>query len=72
MGCKVDVACYSQYLRQRDGDYMKELLSGFDELNLNENINYGTIGDLCKNMINKDFNLQNEIKSLIEENKPIS
>ena len=50
LGFDVDCACYSNYLSQRD--YLA-FQSMFDQLNVLNNINYGTFNKMCEGVINQ-------------------
>lgn len=70
-GFDVDIACYSQYLTDRDRSIFEPL---FIELGFNgeigkNNIQYGTFKNLCESLINSIVDLRQLIKSEFEENK---
>ncbi len=49
-GFEVNCACYSKYLSQRD---YSDFLSLFQDLNITDQIYYGTFNEICEKFINE-------------------
>jgi preprotein translocase subunit SecA len=50
IGFEVNVACYSQYLTERD---FEEFLPLFKTLGVHDKVFYGTFNQICERMINE-------------------
>lgn len=63
MGYKVDCACYSQYLTQRDFQRFAQMFRTF---NLHENISYATFKEFIEQWINTEYgkNLRDQVDKL--------
>jgi preprotein translocase subunit SecA len=58
LGVDVYCACYSQYLSKRDEADFKTL---FCELEVENNINYGSLEQLCESVINERGNVRDTV-----------
>jgi preprotein translocase subunit SecA len=63
----VYVACYSQYLTDRDYRQFKEF---FAALGIENNINYGTFNTLAEKVINKEGDLRDIVNNVVTNKKP--
>ena len=62
LGADVYCGCYSQHLSKRDEADFKNL---FCELDVDNNINYGTLEELCESVINERGNMRDTVLHLI-------
>ncbi|KAL4475809.1 hypothetical protein ABPG72_011370 [Tetrahymena utriculariae] len=62
MGYKVDVACYSQILSERDYESFKNL---FIDFKVDKNIKYGTFLKICSDKINQEGDIRQLSKQLL-------
>jgi hypothetical protein len=62
----VSVACYSDYLSQRDRQAFQAL---FDALEVDALIHYGTFNALCEALINSEVDLRAAVTGLLLEGK---
>jgi len=60
--CHVSVACYSEYLSQRDGENIAFL---FNALGVTNDINYMTLTNACEYEINKTVNIREALQDII-------
>ena len=62
LGGNVNVACYNNYLVERD---QKKFIDLFYALDIKNNIKYDTFNKLCENMMNEEGNIRLKIESLV-------
>jgi len=62
---EVSCACYSAYLSERDCKDFQEL---FGQLGVQRYIHYGTFGNLCEAILNKNGSIRDNIKQVINGN----
>ena len=60
--CRVNVACYSEYLSQRDGEAIAFL---FKALGIYEDVKYMTLTQVCEAEINKTVNIREVLGGMI-------
>jgi len=60
--CRVSVACYSEYLSQRDGDNIAFL---FNALGVLDDVKYMTLTKVCEYEINKTVNIREALEGII-------
>jgi hypothetical protein len=60
--CRVSVACYSEYLSQRDGDNIAFL---FNTLGVLDDVKYMTLTKVCEYEINKKVNIREALEGII-------
>lgn len=62
LGYHVDVACYSEYMSQRDFLAFKDF---FITLGVEKNVTYGTFAFLCERLLNSEFDIRSRAKSIV-------
>ena len=65
MGFDVSVACYSEYLSERDYESFRYI---FDALNLRDRVFYGTFNQISEREINKRGSIRDSVKAIIMKN----
>lgn len=68
LGQQVSCSCYSQHLSQRDYNSFKKM---FEVLGINQSIHYGTLEQLCENIINQKGDVRKSVEKLLLEDKAL-
>jgi len=63
MGINVYVACYSQYLSDRDFNYFSKI---FERLGIFDRINYGTFNKLCESVLTNKIDIRKSVENFIK------
>jgi len=63
LGINVYVACYSQYLSDRDFNYFSPI---FESLAIFQKINYGTFNNLCESLLKKKIDVRSSVENFIK------
>lgn len=65
--CRVSVACYSEYLSQRDGANIAFL---FNALGIPDDVKYMTLTKVCEYEINKKVNIREALEGILTGQSP--
>ena len=66
LGAEVSCVCYSDYLSSRDYDSLKPI---FEALNITQNIHYGTVNQICENILNEHGDIRSSVVNFILNKK---
>jgi hypothetical protein len=66
LGMDVYCACYSEHLSRRDRANFQEL---FDQFGVAESVKYGTLEELCEEVINEKGNVREAVLEVFGSNK---